>query len=300
MSRVNYLSICDAGLVDKPLLASVFPSRWREAFRRGILATPPDVVPGYPMAYSLPMLQEIHPSIYPADIQTRIESGLATLWPQMSVDDRSEMATRLRDGDSIAACDEMLAASAFARQFGAAAVRWPVVPKGQRRPEFFVEVDSKRWAVECKSLQDNDHVRELNAFMLATGEPWIASLDPNDDSNRLRRQVVKKIKRAQGGGPSVILLLSQTPWLMPSSMDEEIRRILCTPSTVGLGPAERPIAVACLILTTVQGVWFCDSACAAAGIQPALRERIRKAIAEGFVLRGDGAMLTESGWTGCE
>lgn len=300
MNRADHLNTCDTGLADKPLLATVFHPEWRAALRQEVLAMPADAVPGYPMPYWLPMMQETHPSIYPADIQARVESGLATLWPQMSTDDRSEMTTRLRDGDSIVACDEILAAAAFARQFGAAAVKWPVAPKGQRRPEFFVEFDSKRWAVECKSLQDNAQVRELNANMLATGQPWVASLDLNHDPNRLRREVIKKIKRAQGGGPSVVLLSSQTPWLMPGSMDEQIRRILCTPSAVNLSTAERPIAVACLTFTIVQGVWFCDSACASAGIDPALRERIRKAIAEGFVLRGDGAMLTECAWTDCE
>lgn len=300
MSRSEYLDRCDAGLRDVPHLAGVFDPAWRESLRREILAMAPEELPGYPMAYFLPMMHEMHPGFYPADTQARVERGLAVLWPQMNGAERAELAKRLREGDNIIACDELLTAAAFADEFGQSAVKWPTVPKGQRRPEFFVEADFGRFAVECKVIQDNDRVRDLNATMMATGQPWIASLDPNHDPNRLRSALVRKIQRAQGGGPAVVMLMAQTPWIMPDRMNEEVRRVLCTPSEVKLSSAELPIAVACLTLTLVQGVWFSAAACRHASIDSKARERIRSAISRGFVARGDGQLLTEASWHGCE
>jgi hypothetical protein len=291
MSRAEYLDRCDAGLRDKPHLAGVFEPAWRESFRREILAMDPEELPGYPMAYFLPMMHEMHPDFYPADTQARVERGLAIVWPQMSGAERAELTKRLREGDNIVACDELLAAAAFAAEFGDSAVKWPTAPKGQRRPEFFVEADFGKFAVECRTIQDNDRVRDLNATMMATGQPWVDSLDPNHDPNRLRSALVRKIQRAQGGGPAVVLLMSQTPWIMPDRMDEEVRRVLCTPSAVKLSPTELPIAVACLTLTIVQGVWFSDTSCRTAGVDATARERIRSAITRGFVARGDGNLL---------
>lgn len=300
MSRAEYLDRCDAGLRDKPHLGVVFDPAWRKSFRCKIVAKAPEDLPGYPMAYFLPMMHEMHPGFYSADTQARVERGLAIVWSQMNDTERAELAKRLREGDNIIACDELLAAAAFADEFGQSAVKWPTAPKGQRRPEFFVEADFGRFAVECKAIQDNDRVRDLNATMMATGQPWVASLDPNHDPNRLRSALVRKIQRAQGGGPAVVMLMSQTPWIMPDRMDEEVRRVLCTPSEVKLSSSELPIAVACLTLTLVQGVWFSTVACRLSSIDSKTCERIRSAITRGFVARGDGQLLTEASWTGCE
>lgn len=300
MSRAACLNTCDLGLAGKPLLASIYTDDWRAKFRRDILAMPADALPSYPMGYFLPMMHAMHPALYPADMQERVEQGLAVLWPQMSGTERDELATRLRDGDSMVACDELLAAAAFAEEFGSNAIKWPILARGLRRPEFFVEADNTRWAVECKTLQDNVKVRGLNATMMTTGQPWVASLDPNHDPNRMCWGLVKKIKRAQGGSAAVVLLFSQTPFLMPDGMEEEVRRILCRPSEVNLDAEHLPIAVACLTLTIVQGVWFCESACVRYRIEPATRDRIRVAIARGFVLPGNRNMCSEVGWADCE
>lgn len=300
MSRADYLNTCDLGLAGKPLLASIYTDEWRAKFRKELLAMPADALPGYPMGYFLPTMHSMHPALYPADMQERFERGLAVLWTQMNETERGELAARLRDGDSMAACDELLAAAGFAGEFGKSSIKWPTSARGQRRPEFCVEADNARWAVECKALQDNAQVRGLNATMMATGEPWVASLDPDHDPNRLRRELVKKIERAQGGSAAVVLLVSQTPFLMPDRMEEEVRRVLCTPSKVRLSAERLPIAVACLSLTIVQGVWFCKSSCLRLGVTEATRDRIRAAITYGFVPRGDGQLLTEAEWTGCE
>lgn len=266
----------------------------------------PDDISSNPVSSQTPdsgllsRLHEVCPDFYPSDMQDRANSGLAILWPQMSHGDRSEMTTRLRYTDSIAAYDELLAADAFARQFGTAAIKWPDAPKGHRRPEFFVEFGSTRWAVECTALQDNDDVRELNTIMQATGQPWIEPLDPMRDPDRLHKKAVKKIERDQGRGPTVLLLSPRTPWLMPDTMDAVIQPILCTPSEVNIAPDKLPIAIACLTFSVVQGVWFCDSACTSTGIDRALRERIRNAITGGFMPRRDGSMFTESAWADCE
>jgi len=298
MSRAEYLDHCDSGLCGKPHLESIFDPAWRESFRSRVLAMTAEENPGYPMAYFLPMMHEMHPDFYPADMQARVERGIAVLWPQLSENERAELSKRLREGDNIIACDELLAAAAFAAEFGDSAVKWPSAPRGQRRPEFFVEAGASKFAVECKAIQDNDSIRDMNATMVATGQPWIASLDPNHDPNRLRSALVRKIERAQGGGPAVVMLMSQTPWIMPDRMDAEVRRVLCTPSAVKLSPAELPIAVACLSLTIIQGVWFSESACMDPGVDAVVRERIRTAITQGFVARKDGKLLTETTWRG--
>ncbi len=296
MRTVDYLSICDAGLMDKPFLASIYNEAWREQFRRNILALPDNALLGWPMGYYLPILHSIHPAFYPADTQMRIEAGLAVLRKQVNETEWGELASRLRVGDSLVACDELLAAAAFAGEFGDSTIKWPAAPKGQRRPEFFVEICNARWAVECKALRDNERVRELNATMLATGEPWVASFVPNHDSNRLCRELLNKIKRAQGGSAAVVLVDSQTPFLTPDMMEEEVRRVLCSPSKLDLMPEQLPIAVACLTFTIVQGVWFCQAACDRHGIDPSIRERVRDAITCGFVPRGDGMVRSEQRW----
>jgi hypothetical protein len=298
MRTVDYLSICDAGLMDKPVLASIYDEAWREQFRRNILALPDNALLGWPMGYYLPILHSIHPAFYPADTQLRIEAGLAVLRKQVNETEWGELASRLRGSDSLVACDELLAAAAFAGEFGESAIKWPDAAKGQRRPEFFVESCNARWAVECKALQDNERVRELNATMLETGEGWGATFGTRHDSSRLQRELVRKIKRAQGGNANatVIIVVSQTPFLTPDMMAEEVQNVLCSPSEVDLDVTQLPIAVACLTFTVVQGVWLCKSACDRHGIDEAVRDRIRVAITRGFVLRGDGVVLPDAEW----
>ncbi len=132
--------------------------------------------------------------------------------------------------------------------------------------------------------------------MVRTGQPWIAPARTGRDANRMRAAIVDKIKRAQGGGPTFIVLTSYTPWLMPAEMEAVIRQVLREPATVGVAEAELPVGIACLFWTVVQGVWFSDSACAAASIDGPLRERIRRAIVRGFVPRTDAVLLTEGDW----
>jgi hypothetical protein len=132
--------------------------------------------------------------------------------------------------------------------------------------------------------------------MMESERGWIAHLEPNHDPTRMQRAIVKKITRKQGRGPIFIILTSYTPWLMPDSMQAVIRGILRDATSVGLRESELPVGVACLTWTIVQGIWFSDAACAAASIDAALRDRIRRAIVSGFVSRSDGALLTEAGW----
>jgi len=233
--------------------------------------------------------------MFPSDLQARVERGVEVLWDQMGERDRVEFIARLRGGDG-SAFEELLAAEAFAGEFGPEAIKWPSAAPNERKPEFYVECGGGTWAVECRHLLDQKEIRMLNQSMLETGGSWIASIDSQIDRNRLRAAIVKKIQRAQGGGATVILLNSYTPWLMPDEMQDVVRRILETPREVGLEPEQLPIAIACLFVTTVQGVWLCRSALESAGIDETLGERIRGAISNGFVQRGDGVSLTERSW----
>ena len=296
MSRAEYRNVCDAALADKPRLSAVFEPTWRASFWADVLAQPEAAAASGPVAYWLPMMGQLEPGLFPPKLHAGVEAGLEVLWPQMTPDDQREFAGRLRSHDPIAACDELLAAAGFATEFGHSAVRWPSAARGQRKPEFFVECPTTRWAVESRFLQDNAQVRSLNAGMMESERGWIAHLEPNHDPTRMQRAIVKKITRKQGRGPIFIILTSYTPWLMPDSMQAVIRGILRDATSVGLRESELPVGVACLTWTIVQGIWFSDAACAAASIDAALRDRIRRAIVSGFVSRSDGALLTEAGW----
>lgn len=290
--RARYLDACDGALADKPRLARAFDPAWRAEFRERILALPADAQPGYPWLYWLPIMHSMFPQMFPTDLQARAERGLDALWEQMSGRDQSEILQRLRAGDG-SAFEELVAAAAFADEFGRDAVRWPEATSEQRRPEFRVESGGLTWAVECRHLLDQEEVRALNQSMLQFGGSWIASIDPQIDRSRLRSALVRKIQRAQGVGPTIILLTSYTPWLMPDEMQEVVLRILETPSEVGLVPEQLPVGITCLCMTIVQGVWLCDDACNRAGIPEPLKDRIRRAIVNGFVARGDGVLMTE-------
>lgn len=295
-SRMDYLDRCDASLADKPRLSAVFDPAWRADLRARALAEPPDPTFGYPVAYWWPMLDVMCPGgAFAPQFQTRIETGLDVLWPKMGVRNRSDVTARLRAGGP-SVCDELLAAAAFAAEFGCEAVALPAAAPHERKPEFVVDVPPARWAVECRQLQDAHEVQARNDQMIRTGQPWVAAAQPDRDANRLRAAIVKKIMRAQGGGPTFIILTSYTPWLMPDEMQTTVRRILREPGSVGVTESDLPIGIACLFWTVVQGVWFCDSVCAAASIDGALRERIRRAVVQGFVPRTDVALLTEAGW----
>ncbi|MCC6426053.1 MAG: hypothetical protein IT435_04460 [Phycisphaerales bacterium] len=296
MSRADYLNRCDAALADKPRLAAVFDAAWRGDLRARALAEPQDPAFGYPTAYWWPMLDLMSPGgAFAPEVQARMETGLDVLWPKMTERDRSDVTARLRAGGP-SVCDELLAAAAFAVEFGREAVTLPTAAPHERKPEFFVEVPPARWAVECRQLQDAREVQVRNDQMIRTGQPWITPAQPDRDANRLRSAIVGKIKRAQGGGPTFIILSSYTPWLMPDEMQAVVRRILREPGSVGLAESDLPIGIACLFWTVVQGVWFCDPACAAASIEGPLRERIRRAVVRGFVPRTDTEILTETGW----
>lgn len=289
--RIKYLDICDAPLGTKPRLASVYDQQWRQEFRAEILALPDDSVAGYPAVYWLPMLHRMNAEVFPVDLQERVEYALGAVWDQISDRDRADMTGRLRKGD-FSALEELLAAAAFAKEFGRAAIIWPNTRRDERRPEFFVESDGVKWAVECRHLQDRREIRDQNEIMLQTGESWVVPAQPDKDRQRLCRAIVKKIHRAQGDGPTVILLTSLTPWLMPEDMEEIVRLIFDRPSDMRLSSGDLPIAIACFFLTVVQGVWFCDDVCAKAGITVDLQDRIRAAIMQGFVERIDTVAAT--------
>lgn len=293
--RARYLDTCDAALADKPRLAAAFDPEWRAEFREHILALPPDAQPGYPLVYWLPMMHAMFPEMFPAHLQACVEVGLDALWDQMNERDHAELLGRLRSGDG-SAFEELLASAAFATEFGPTAIKWPSAAPDERKPEFYIECDGVTWAIECRHLLDQEEIRLLNQSMLETSGSWIASIDPQIDRHRLRAAIVRKIQRAQSGGPTVILLTSYTPWLMPDEMQQVVRRILETPAEVNLAPEQLPIAIACLYITIVQGIWICRSACDSAGIGADSVPRIRRAIVNGFVTRGDGQLLTEQDW----
>lgn len=96
----------------------------------------------------------------------------------MSPRDRSETSARLRSSDPLSACDELLASAALAQEFGKDSVSWPASGPSDRKPEFLIRAADNEWAAECRRLQDQQRVQELNQIMLQTGQPWNTSLHP--------------------------------------------------------------------------------------------------------------------------
>jgi hypothetical protein len=280
--HAKYLDTCGAALADKPRLASIFNRQWRTEFREKILTHPDNSTPGYPTVYWLPMLHQMCPDKFPIDLHDRCEHALDVVWDQMTERDLADLTARLRDGD-FSTLEELLAITAFAKKFGRSAIIWPVSPPDQRKPEFFVESEGTRWAVECRHLHDREEVRKANEVMFQTGEPWILPELPGKDQERLRNAIIKKILRAQGCGPTIILLTSLTPWLGPNEMKETVLAIFDQPNEYGLKDDDLPIAISCHFWTIVQGIWFCEAACAQVGAFADLKEYIRDAILSGFV-----------------
>jgi hypothetical protein len=162
--------------------------------------------------------------MYPSDLQARVESGLRIVWPLLGARDQAALKARMQGNDALAAEDELLAASGFAIEFGAAAISIPETRPDQRKPEFVVAAPGAELPVECKHLLDQQESRELNAAMLQSGQGWAAAIDPQVDRDRLRRAIVKKLNRAQGGAPSILLVTSYTPWLLSSQLPMLPRR----------------------------------------------------------------------------
>lgn len=287
-SRLQALDRCDAALADKPNLASVFDEEWRASFRARAEA---DHNPyfGFPTAYYWPELPD-------RQLHERIEAGLGLMLSKMTPTPRRELCGRLRQGHA-APCDELIAADAFALEFGGDAVTAPT--GAAKKPEFFVESEGVRWAVECKALFDSAHYVALNDAAIASGKNcWIdARSDLDREKCRFQRAIVEKIAANQGGGPVVLMVVSRTAWLMPDEMQAVVCRILRQPEAVGLAVAQLPLAIACLYATTLHGVWFSPATCAAAGFSRALCERIRAALISQYVPRPGGPALSEAGCT---
>lgn len=294
--RAEYLDFCDRALENKPRLSLVFDQTWRAGFRARVLAAAPDDVVGYPPSFWIPMLSEILPDSYPADLQDRVETALDVLWDQLDDRARAGLIKRMREGDGQAAEEELLALFGFAAEFGRNSIRLPSAGPAERKPEFLVNAGGVSFPVECKGLFDQQEIRALNEMALRTGEGWTAYIDPQVDRNRFLNAIRKKLSRRQGGQPPVLILTLYTPWLHPADAQAIVRQVLCDPASARVRPEDLPLVLACVAQRLLQGVWLNRPALGAAGLRAEIGERIRAAIRRAFVPRVDGRLLTENAW----
>lgn len=143
------LDECDAALVEKPNLSSVFDESWRQAHRRKLLNADSPLDVSFPSAYAKP-----HQDCYRPDYQQRLEDGAAILMPKLDAGETNHLVERMRGGACLSADEELLLARGFAEVFGAGAISFPSVPRDQHVPEFHVAVGGHRIEVEAKGLMD--------------------------------------------------------------------------------------------------------------------------------------------------
>jgi hypothetical protein len=284
------LDVCDLALAGKPRLSAVFDAEWRAEFRRRVLSASPEGAVGCPQSYWLPVLARACPHDWPLQLQDRIETALDVVWNKVDDRSRSELIKRMREGDGLAAEEELLALFGFAEEFGRDAIRLPSVCPAKRKPEFFVDIGTSSFSVECKGLFDNEKIRKRDRTMLKTGQGWLEFHNPREpppDRNRFKHAVVKKLKQAQGGKPSVLIMTAYTSWLPTRDVPAVVRRILRNPASAGLSAEDLPLALAWVFGRTLHGVELHAPSLAAAELNVLTGKRICAAIQRAFVPHAD-------------
>lgn len=285
----DVLDKCDAGLTDKPMLASVYDARWRADFRARTMSLDSTNDVTYPRAYALPHFDWY----YPDDLQARIEEGARLFLPKLPAAERNHMIARLRS-DSMSAEEELLLVRGVTARFGEAAIIPPKGRRDQSKPEFTLRLGGIQIDFEAKGLFDSVRIRSLNRAAIESGEYcWVTGDDVGHDMNRLRNAVVQKMKQGRRGVPRIVVLTQYTPWpTVPEAVDL-VRRLAMLPGQFNLPTDDHALAVAYVYDLIVQGVWFNQQTADRHSIPRGIVNRLRVAIRESFYPRNDGKFLSE-------
>lgn len=285
---------CDAALVDKPILASIYDENWRKDLREKALSAQKHGEVTYgAMAYAAPIFEDLR--LCPKCYQSRLEEGARILLPKLSNGERKHLIERMCESNPTSAEEELLLARGFALEFGVNAIRGPTGDSSSPRPEFWVSVEGKSIAIEAKGLLDSRRVRELNQSSRRLGLNYWISTDPNVvDPNHVRNALATKILKSVRHSPCIIVLTLYGPFDFLAGIDLA-RQIAMIPSQFKIPPKAYPLAVALVMSTTrfIQGVWFNSSLVEKIGISNETRERIRRALQNSFYPRNDGVFLHE-------
>lgn len=246
------LDECDAGLADKPLLASVYDPEWRAEFRARTMSLDSTNDVTYPRAYALPHFGWF----YPSDLQARIEEGAKLFLPRLTDAERNHMVARLRS-DSTSAEEELLLVRGLAAEFGKTAILPPSGSRDQSKPEFTVCLGGVQVDFEAKGLFDSVGKRNLTRAAIESGQNcWVTGGDIGHDMNRLRAAVVRKMKQGRSGVAKIVVLTQYTPWPPVPDAADLVRRLALQPEQFNVPADDHALAVAYLYEFAVQGVWF--------------------------------------------
>jgi len=163
------LDKCDAALLDKPILSSIYDENWRRALREQALsARKYEEVTYGAMGYAAPFYEEIGqcPNCY----QSRLEEGANILLPKISKREKRHIIKRMQGLIPMSAEQELLLAHGFTLEFGTRAIKAPQGPFNKPRPEFEVHIDGKQFDIEATVLMDSKRVQQLDCKTRQMGE----------------------------------------------------------------------------------------------------------------------------------
>jgi hypothetical protein len=288
LSRV--LDSCDAALIGKPTLESIYDPAWRSQFRQRTLAVNCMDDVAYPSAYAAHVLE----MFYPVDYQKRLEEGARLLLAKLPVSERNHLIERMRGAGCLSAEEELLLARGFALEFGDAGVLPPPGNSSQPRPEFVVRVPGHEIDVEAKGLLDSQEVQQLNDCARRFGTGGWFTFGQVDTPNRLRAGLARKLLSVREGVPRIVVLTQYTPWLTPDVTIPLIRQLALSPQGFSIPDVKHPLAIGYVFQRGIQGVWFNQSVQDRHGINAELCERLRRAVRDSFYPRPDGLFLDET------
>lgn len=291
-SKKTNLDKCDAALLDKPNLSSIYDGNWRKDLRKKALSAQKHGEVTYgAMGYAAPFFEEIGKC--PRCYQSRLEEGACVLLPKISKLEREHIVKRMRGLIPISAEQELLLARGFRLEFGTGAVKAPQGPVNKPRPEFEVHIDGKQIDVEATVLMDSDKVRQLDCITRQLGENFWISCTEVDYVERVKNKIKEKLVKSAKDTGLIVVLNQYAKFLHPIDVINLIRRIALDPQVLHICDWQYPLAISYVYQYFVQGFWFNLSIAQRIGISEQTKEQIRSAVKNSFWPRPDGVFLHE-------
>jgi len=283
---------CDAALLDKPYLSSIYDENWRKDLRETALSAQKHGEVTYgAIGYAAPFFEEIGEC--PKCYQYCLEEGASVLLPKISKPEGKHIVKRMRGACPISAEQELLLACGFAHEFGVKAVKAPQGPVNKPRPEFEVHIEGKQIDVEATVLMDSEEVRQLDCITRQLGENFWISCTEVDYVERVKNKIKEKLVKSARDTGLIVVLNKYAKFLHPVDVINLIRRIVLDPQILHICDWQNPLAISYVDQYYVLGVWFNLSVAQRIGISGQSKERIRTAVKNSFWPRPDGVFLYE-------
>jgi hypothetical protein len=287
----SVIAACDTSLADKPLLASIYSTAWRQEIASKLRELSQLCYLPYAFGYQAPLLE--YNRMVHRCWQYRLEEGACVLLPKLNNKDRGHLEERMRGAGSTSAEEELLLARGFALEFGREAIRIPQTLK--RPPEFEVDARGHRILAEAKGRVETEFVagrRQLESILGAAFPP-VADLD--DGVGCWLKRTIKKTLVKKSFTPDVGFVLAMSVYTLadPLRMIHSVRESAMDPATLGLLTERWPLVLALVSGGSILGVWFNSTVRDRLGIDTTAQERIREAIKSSFYPREDGVFFHE-------